>query len=146
MCPELCNELTRRNDSRTLLAQLERSNAFITLIEPSEQWYRYHLLFREFLHDQLKKQFPEEIRMLHERAAKWFASKKRMKEAIEHSIASSNWNLAAEWLSEHAPAFLQGHLVSTIEYWLRQIPEKVFPHYPESFGSFDPGRSYNRKE
>ena len=131
MCPELCNELTRRNDSRTLLAQLERSNAFITLIEPSEQWYRYHLLFREFLHDQLKKQFPEEIRILHERAAKWFASKKRMKEAIEHSIASSNWNLAAEWLSEHAPAFLQGHLVSTIEYWLRQIPEKVFPLYPE---------------
>jgi LuxR family maltose regulon positive regulatory protein len=131
MCPELCNELTRRNDSRTLLAQLERSNVFITLIEPSEQWYRYHLLFREFLHDQLKKQFPGEIRILHERAAKWFASKKLMKEAIEHSINGSNWNLAAEWLSENAPAFLQGNLVPKIENWLRQIPEKVFPLYPE---------------
>ena len=75
ICPELCEEITGHKDAHMLLTQLERSNAFITQIEPLEQWYRYHLLFREFLHDQLKKQFPEEIRFLHEKAAKWFASR-----------------------------------------------------------------------
>ena len=131
MCPELCEEITGRKDALTVLTQLEHSNAFITLIEPLEQWYRYHLLFREFLHDQLKKQFPEEIRFLHEKAAKWFASKNLMDEAINHAIAGSIWELAAEWIGEYAPALIQSKRTSTIELWLQQIPEEIFAAYPE---------------
>ena len=130
MCPELCEEITGRNKKHLLLTQLERSNAFITQIEPLEQWYRYHR-GPEFLHDQLKKQFPEEIRFLHEKAAKWFASRQLMDEAINHAIASSLWELAAEWIGEYAPALIQSKRTSTIERWLQLIPKEIFAAFPE---------------
>ena len=54
-----------------------------------------------------------------------------MDEAINHAIAGSMWELAAEWIGEYAPALIQSKRTSTIERWLQQIPKEIFAAYPE---------------
>ncbi len=103
MCPELCHALTGRKDAQALLARLEHSNTFVTIVESSESCFRYHQLFREFLQERLKKQAPQKVLILHEKASKWFASVELMDEAIEHSLACTRWDMATVWIKNTCP-------------------------------------------
>jgi LuxR family maltose regulon positive regulatory protein len=40
----LCNALVDRQDSQTILEQLERAHLFLIPLDDERQWYRYHHL------------------------------------------------------------------------------------------------------
>ena len=49
LCASLCDAVTARSDSRTLLNRLEQANMFLMRLDENRQWFRYHPLFAEFL-------------------------------------------------------------------------------------------------
>jgi LuxR family maltose regulon positive regulatory protein len=53
MCGSLCDALTGRHDSVSLLAQLEHENLFLVALDDHRHWYRYHHLFSQALNEEL---------------------------------------------------------------------------------------------
>ena len=86
----LCNAVTGRKNSATILDNLERDNLFVMPLDEHHYWLRYHHLFADFLYYQLKRNYPEKISGLHDKAANWFLKAGEPGEAIRHSLASKN--------------------------------------------------------
>jgi LuxR family transcriptional regulator, maltose regulon positive regulatory protein len=100
MTGSLVNALTGRSDGDRVLAELERTNAFVVSLG-QRSWYRYHQLFAELLRVELRYQAPEELPELHRRAAGWCAANGFAVEAARHAIASGDWQLATTVLLGH---------------------------------------------
>ena len=68
---ELCDATTGRNDSQHLLETLERDGFFLTALDDTRDWFRYHPLFAGVLREELQRQQSQELAALHCRAARW---------------------------------------------------------------------------
>src|SRR5690606_34719860 len=78
-----------------MLQRLERSNLFLLPVDPKHEWFRYHQLFADFLRHMLETTCPEEIPLLHKRAAVWFEAQNDLDEAFKHALASGDTIWAA---------------------------------------------------
>ena len=58
-CPALCDAVTGRNDSQSMIESLERANLFVIATDDQRQWFRYHPLFADFLVQTLKQRHPD---------------------------------------------------------------------------------------
>ena len=97
----LCDAMTERTDSARLLAQLERTNAFLVPLDGSRIWFRYHHLFQEMLRAELTRQAPETVSGLLDRAAAWHETKGSIDEAFEYARAIGDLNRAGRVLLGH---------------------------------------------
>jgi len=80
MSPPLCREVLRVKRPRTLLEEVERRNLFVIRFGMgAAATYRYHNLFRDFLHEQLRRRDPARCAELHLRAAKRFEQENDMR-------------------------------------------------------------------
>jgi LuxR family maltose regulon positive regulatory protein len=68
---ELADALTGRDDGEQTLARLEQANTFVVAVGSRRHWYRYHPLFAELLHYQLRREAPQESAEVRRRAARW---------------------------------------------------------------------------
>ena len=71
MTASLCDAILEVDNSRKLLADLERSNSFVIALDDHHGWYRYHSLFAEFLRSELDRSDPELATTSLARAAHW---------------------------------------------------------------------------
>ena len=69
---ELADLLTGRPGSERILLDLEDANAFVVSLDPGRTWFRYHHLFADLLRLELRRTLPEDVPVLHRRAAEWF--------------------------------------------------------------------------
>src|SRR5215213_11074842 len=67
----LCDAVTGRQDSASLLRELARSNLFVVSLDDQDEWYRYHHLFSELLLYELKSSRPDLEPDLRVRASEW---------------------------------------------------------------------------
>lgn len=113
LCPELSDALTGMEDGAITLAALERSGAPVQLTAADGPWYRYHPLFRELLRAHLRHTHPEEVPLLHRRAARWYAEHEHVRSAIRHSLAGESFEQAGSLIEEHwLELFISGASVS----------------------------------
>ncbi|MEV0902267.1 helix-turn-helix transcriptional regulator, partial [Actinoplanes sp. NPDC049802] len=98
--PELAAAVTERPDAARLLTTLTRENAFIQPVGAGTDVYRYHRLFAELLRAQLAWTEPEEVTVLHQRAAAWLAEHGHLAEAVGHAVQAGDWNGAATMVIE----------------------------------------------
>ena len=83
----LCAALTNRPDSPAILAQLEKSNLFISRLGEDNQWYHYHNLFADFLNMQAQRNFkPAELAELHKAASIWYEEHSYIVETVNHAV------------------------------------------------------------
>jgi LuxR family transcriptional regulator, maltose regulon positive regulatory protein len=130
-CIESCNAVTGRTDSGLLLAELERSNMFVTALDEQHVWFAYHPLFAGFLRGQLERQSPGLAATLHRRAALWHIEQKRPIPAIDHALASGDRTLALDLLHRHAETlFLQGR-VRLLVRWFDAVDRGTLKEYPK---------------
>jgi LuxR family transcriptional regulator, maltose regulon positive regulatory protein len=101
LCGSLAETLTGDAGASQKLRELARGNAFMTEIEQPTGWYRYHRLFADVLRAELHRRLPEAEAGLHSLAGRWYADREDALEALRHSIAAADWQLAAEVLGEH---------------------------------------------
>lgn len=121
--------------SQSILAYLERSNLFTTPLDDERRWYRYHHLFSDLLHHQLRKEGLATTR-LHQLAGSWYAENGFLGSAITHFLSARNWDAAATLLSEHSETLLKRGEVRTLLRWMEALPEVVVSSMPRLCLSF----------
>jgi LuxR family maltose regulon positive regulatory protein len=125
LCGPLCDAVTGRGDSAELLERIERDNLFVTPLDTTREWYRYHLLFGELLHHELQRSQPERMAELHRRARDWYRAEGAIPEAIEHATAAGDVDDAARLIAAHwNDYFNRGHL-DTVDGWLTALPPET---------------------
>jgi LuxR family maltose regulon positive regulatory protein len=121
-----------------MLEELERANLFIAPLDDRREWYRYHRLFADLLHQRLHAgttpDLPADQRVdiarLHKRAAGWFEAQGMLPEAIHHAFAVADFEGAAGLIEEAAPlAWKQGE-VATLLHWMDKLPETTLRAHP----------------
>jgi LuxR family maltose regulon positive regulatory protein len=119
---ELADLLTGRPGSERILLALEDANAFVISLDPERTWFRYHHLFADLLRLELRRTRPEEVPVLHRRAAEWFIQHGQVADAIRHTQAAGDWPGAARLLADHAFSLaLDGH-TPTVQALLQAFP------------------------
>lgn len=121
----LCNEVTGRQDSQTILQELEAVNLFLIPLDHRREWYRYHRLFAEFLQATLE---PEEQTLLHQRATGWYEAHDYASQAIGHALAygssSGDWEDAERLIRSAVDETIHHGGVLTVRNWLETLPDE----------------------
>jgi LuxR family transcriptional regulator, maltose regulon positive regulatory protein len=92
---ELAERLTGSSGADRLLHALEETNAFVSSIDPSRSWFRYHHMFADLLALELRRTAADEIPSLHRAAAEWFETHGHDVEAVRHAQAAKDWGLVS---------------------------------------------------
>jgi LuxR family transcriptional regulator, maltose regulon positive regulatory protein len=119
----LCEAVSERPDSQTMLRDLYQANLFLLPLDDEGQWFRYHQLFADLLKARLQQTLPAEaIAGLHQRSAHWYEQADMMGDAISHAISAGDYSYAVNLIEKVAlPMILKAHF-RTVEDWLAAIP------------------------
>jgi LuxR family maltose regulon positive regulatory protein len=120
---ELADLLSGRPGSERVLLELEDANAFVVSLDPERRWFRYHHLLGDFLRLELRRTRPEEVPVLHRRAAGWFIGHGQVVEAIGHTQAAGDWSQAARLLADHCFSLTLDGQAQTIQALVRAFPQ-----------------------
>lgn len=121
----LCDTVTGQTGGETMLSRLWQENLFIDRLE-EPGWYRYHDLFAEMLRSQLQARSPQELPLLHHRAAQWCREQNAPADAIYHLLAVAAWDEAAALIEAMALRELEQYGEdSRLLRWLQALPEDV---------------------
>ena len=86
-------EMTGDEQAAGILSAVARANAFI---QPAGSGrYRYHTLFAEVLRLKLRRDYPDRVAGLHQRAARWYGRNGLLIQAVRHAARAGDWPLAA---------------------------------------------------
>ena len=126
----LCDAVTGRGDSQSMLVRLEAANLFLTPLDDERRWYRYHQLFATILRNQLARSESERTNSLHRRASLWLEKEGLSEEAINHALLGGDAERAADLLERTAPDILgQGRALRLLDYRSR-IPRSLVESRP----------------
>jgi LuxR family maltose regulon positive regulatory protein len=121
----LCDAVTHRSDSQTVLGQLDRANLFLTPLDDARKWYRYHRLFGDLLRGYLGDQQPDQVRELHCRASLWYEQNGFVSEAIGHALEAQDMERAADLVERAALSILMRNEMTTVGNWLKALPQAI---------------------
>jgi LuxR family transcriptional regulator, maltose regulon positive regulatory protein len=86
-------ELTGNERAAGIMTALVRTNPFVQPLGSGR--YRYHTLFGEVLRLKLRRENPDRVTDLHQRAARWYARNGLLTDAVRHAAQAGDWPLAA---------------------------------------------------
>jgi LuxR family maltose regulon positive regulatory protein len=105
-CAPLCDAVTKRNDSRVILEELERANLFLVSLDHQRKWFRYHQLFAELLRNRLKHEYRDSIAELYRRASSWHERQQMLSEAVRLALLGND--------TENVAKMMEGHLLAIV--------------------------------
>lgn len=126
----LCDELSGRSDSQSVLRHLEQSNLFLQSLDNDRCWYRYHHLFADLLRIKLGQTHPDQIPALHRCASQWFINNKLIAEAVSHALAAGDFEQVARLVEGNAFSMLDTGELTTLIGWLDALPQKLILSTP----------------
>jgi ATP/maltotriose-dependent transcriptional regulator MalT len=130
LCGPLCDAVTGREDGQEMLETLERDNLFLVPLDDSREWFRYHRLFADFLHQGLNRSHPDEVADLHCRAARWYLAQDLPEQAFHHAVDGDDIELVIQILERYFPVKLLSGEIRVLERWLDSLPEEWHSGYP----------------
>jgi LuxR family maltose regulon positive regulatory protein len=142
MCAELCDAVLGLEAppptpgvrvprlAQAMLNHLEAANLFLVPLDAEGRWFRYHHLFAEALHDQLRLDEPDLEPMLRQRAAAWYECEGYIAEAIEQALAAQDWPFAARLIGANANDLWRRGEFGTLAGWLDRLPEALVREQP----------------
>ncbi len=132
LCAPLCDAVTGSQDSRSMLAEMEGSNLFLTPLDNQRRWYRYHQLFADLLRQHLKAAFAlAEINQLHVRASDWYEQGGRMIDAIDHAREAGDHQRVADLVETHAQTVFEQLRLKTLVNWIQSLPPEFVATRPK---------------
>ncbi|GCE12422.1 hypothetical protein [Tengunoibacter tsumagoiensis] len=131
MTSSLCDAITERHDSETMLVRLERANLFLFSLDTTHCWYRYHHLFSDFLRWYLKQKKPDFIPILLTRAIAWYVQHDMRLDAIELALIWRDFDQATDLLVSIADSLLERHELTTLLRLVEQLPPSHAKKYPQ---------------
>lgn len=79
-----------------VLDQLERTNAFVSRLSDTPEWYRCHPVLRAHLLAELRRTRPADERPLHRSAARWHHEHSLPLTALRHAVAAGEDQITSE--------------------------------------------------
>lgn len=129
MNSSLCNFITQREDSQSVLEALENDNLFIIALDEKREWFRYHHLFADFLYKRLRVECSEsEIQGLNMRASRWLAQHGYVTEAIDHALSAADYENAACLIEPQSQHWIEHGETQTILRYLDRLPRELTWH------------------
>jgi LuxR family transcriptional regulator, maltose regulon positive regulatory protein len=128
---ELADVLVGRLGSERMLLELEDANAFVVSLDPERTWFRYHQLLADFLRLELRRRFAEDVPDLYRRAARWFADRGEVVEAVRNAGAAGDWHDAARLVADHSFRWVLDGQAGTISAVLRSFPKGASADHPD---------------
>ncbi len=122
---ELCDAVTGRNDSASLLERLLAANLFIIPLDDEGRWYRYHHLFAELLQHRLHREGADRLPELHRRASLWHEQQNMPGPTIEHALAAGDYNRALAALEKYHWQLLTQGYARALTQWAAALPEDL---------------------
>ncbi len=132
----LCDAVTGENTGQTTLERLEQASLFITSLDESRGWYRYHRLFAELLQYRLRTQYKLPEAALHQRASQWYETNGYLADAIHHALAAQDMERACVLIDQACDAMLKSGQLVTIIDWCRKLPDDIIRSRPSLGMSF----------
>lgn len=127
----LCDAVTGRDDSQSVLQDLERSNLFLISLDNRREWYRYHHLFAFLLRQALNQELPgNEILNLQRRAILWYRQKGLIIEAAAYALEVKDFESALDLVVLAAPQFFFNNELNTLLKWGKMIPSALLFNSP----------------
>lgn len=130
MSADLCAAVTGRDDARTVLDTLDRSNLFLIALDDRRRWYRYHHLFAEVLRARLGEEQPDRVAELHRRASEWLAGRGDVPEAVRHAVSGGDFDRAADLVEIELPHLRLARQDATQRVWLESLPRSIISNRP----------------
>lgn len=130
MCSDLCNHLTKRDDSQQLLEELQQSGLFIIALDKENKWYRYHHLFADFLLKRLRASQPGADKSLYAGASEWFAEHSFIDEGIKNALMADDKDTAISLLDSASNQMFYGGRLSAIGHWVEVIGDSHLERHP----------------
>ena len=131
MSSRLCREVLGISEPDDFLAELERRNLFITRFGKGRAaTYRYHNLFRDFLHKRLRRHELARCDKLHRRAAKWFERDNDVEEAVYHYLTVGIYSEATVLMERTALEWFTRGRIETLQRWAESLSEEVKDQAP----------------
>jgi LuxR family maltose regulon positive regulatory protein len=128
---ELCDEALGREDSASLLAELERSNLFLIPLDSRGEWFRYHHLFGELLQLELSSTDPAAAARIHGRASSWLLERGLVEEAVEHAFATGDEAAAAQIVADHYRAVMETAASIMLVHWVERLSSDALLQHPD---------------
>src|SRR6185312_4737034 len=109
--------------------QLESRNLLVVPLDRRREWYRYHNLFRELLHAELRRREPELVTRLHSKAAQWYEGNAAPEAAIDHAKAAGDAGRVARLvLNVMQPVWASGR-IETVLNWMEWLENRTEVEY-----------------
>jgi LuxR family maltose regulon positive regulatory protein len=126
LTPTLCEAVTGVTNAGQMLEQLYRRNLFLIGLDGwgsvEQANYRYHDLFRTFLHDRAQRAGVETIRGWHRRAAQ---AVERPADKIQHFLQAAEWEEAALVIEQDGPQLINENGWQPLSAWINQLPDSL---------------------
>jgi LuxR family maltose regulon positive regulatory protein len=95
-------------------------------LDDERRWYRYHHLLADLLQNLLRKErSAEEIRALHRRASDWYSQQGMTVEAVNHALATEDFDRVAELVERNSLAMVTRGELSTLLRWIDALPQDL---------------------
>ena len=126
----LCDAVTDRTDSQTILTWLERANLFLVPLDDERIWYRYHHLFADLLRNYLEKSSPDQVSTLQSRASTWYRERELFTPAINYALQAKDIDLVEQLVMQDVLAVSYfGELYTLIES-IERLPGDIVRSHP----------------
>ncbi len=121
----LCESVTEAGGGQLKLASLLQANLFVSALDATDTWYRYHPLFAETLRTQLQKQEPALVPELYRRASRWYEQHGWAEDACEYAYRASDLPHVARLLAELVPSLVEQGKLVRLGHWLDRLPQEI---------------------
>ncbi|MCY4364130.1 MAG: LuxR C-terminal-related transcriptional regulator [Gammaproteobacteria bacterium] len=128
---DLCSTVTQMKDCNSILEHVISSRLFISSLDETDDWYRFHHLFAEFLERRLHERHPDFVPVLHTRASQWLEEHGFHLDAIHHACKAQDFERAVELLEFISEPLFSSGQVATLEYYAALIPQRVLEGHPK---------------
>ncbi len=125
LCGSLCDAVTNRDDGRSMLELLERSNLFVVPLDDRRQWWRYHHLFADVLQARLIEEQSDRVSELHRRASEWFEQNNLPAEAIHHALIAKDFERAAALIEMNVRGMRSSSQEAIWLGWVKALPGEL---------------------
>lgn len=124
---ELCHAVTGRDDSKAMLAWIERHNLFLSALDEQGYWFRYHPLLQENLRTMLQQSNDINRKQLHELASHWFVEQRLWSEAVRHALRAGKPVHSPGQDGVSAQSLAEEGDIDTLISWMHHLPASTDP-------------------
>ncbi|NNH73263.1 protein kinase [Nocardia uniformis] len=118
----LAAALTDDPNAAQLLEQAEERELFLHRDDSDPDWLRMQPMFAEHLRARLDRTRPGERKVLHRKAARWFAEHQLIRQSVDHALAATDLKLAVELIENGGMDLIDKSRLATLFGTVSKLP------------------------